>query len=126
TNFYGKYKADPIEAHQKGYQKAVQLMHSEKSKAFDLAKEPAAVRTAYGESAFGRGCLLARRLVEIGVPFVEVQLGGWDTHRGAAAPVRSLSAALDPAMATLIRELKDRGLLDSTLVIWMGEFGRSP
>jgi hypothetical protein len=124
--FLGKYGADPIVAHQKGYQKAVQLMHSAKSKAFDLANEPAEVRTAYGNSAFGRGCLLARRLVEIGVPFVEVQLGGWDTHKGAADPVKRLSAELDPAMATLMKELKERGLLDSTLVIWMGEFGRSP
>jgi hypothetical protein len=126
SSFHGKYQADPIVAHQKGYQKAVQLMHSEKSRVFDLATEPAGVRAAYGDSPFGRGCLLARRLVEIGVPFVEVSLGGWDSHGGAGVPVKRLSAALDPAMATLIKELKERGLLDSTLVIWMGEFGRTP
>jgi uncharacterized protein (DUF1501 family) len=124
--FLGRYQADPIVAHQRGYQTAVRLMHSEKARAFDLNTEPTAVRAAYGETPFGRGCLLARRLVEIGVPFVEVSLGGWDTHSGAAVPVRRLSAALDPAMATLLKELKERGLLDSTLVVWMGEFGRTP
>lgn len=126
TNFYGKYQATPIEAHQKGYQKAVQLMHSERARAFDIDKESSATRSAYGESTFGRGCLLARRLVEAGVPFVEVSLGGWDTHGGAATPVRRLSSTIDAPWAALVKDLKERGLLDNTLVIWMGEFGRSP
>ncbi len=125
-NFLGEYQANPIEAHHKGCQKAVQLMHSAKAKAFDVSQEPESIRSAYGRSNFGQGCLLARRLVEAGVPFVEVTLNGWDTHRGTAEPVRQLSAQLDPAMAALVKDLKERGLLDTTLVIWMGEFGRTP
>jgi uncharacterized protein (DUF1501 family) len=125
-NFLGEYQATSIEAHQKGYQKALELMNSVKSKTFDLSQEPESVRSAYGRGNFGQGCLLARRLVEVGVPFVEVSLGGWDTHQGAAQPVQRLSQQLDPGMGTLVKELKERGLLDSTLVIWMGEFGRSP
>jgi hypothetical protein len=125
-DFLQRYQATPIEAHDKGYQRAVALMHSDKAKAFQIDKEPAGVREAYGASKFGEGCMLARRLIESGVPFVEVSLNGWDTHGGANQPVKRLSAQVDPAMASLISDLKDRGLLDSTLVIWMGEFGRSP
>ncbi len=125
-SFLADSRATAAEAHHKGYQKALRLMHSIKGKTFDLAQEPESVRSAYGASPFGQGCLLARRLVEAGVPFVEVSLNGWDTHQGAAQPVKRLSAQLDPAMGTLVKELKERGLLETTLVIWMGEFGRSP
>ena len=125
-NFLGDTKSQAVEAHQKGYQRAVQLMHSAKAKAFEIDKEPAKVKEAYGSGRFAQGCMLARRLVETGVPFVEVSLGGWDTHGGAATPVKNLSAQLDPGMGALIADLKERGLLDSTLVIWLGEFGRSP
>ena len=125
-SFLSQYQATSIEAHQKGYQKALQLMHSNRAKAFDISSEPESVRSAYGTSGFGRGCLLARRMVEAGVPFIEVALNGWDTHQGAAQPVQRLSQQLDPGMGTLVKELKERGLLDTTLVIWMGEFGRSP
>jgi uncharacterized protein (DUF1501 family) len=124
--FLQEYGATSIEAHQRGYQKAVQLMHSSRAKAFDLGQEPESVRAAYGRSGFGQGCLLARRLIEAGVPFVEVSLGGWDTHQGAAQPVQRLSQQLDPAFGTLVKELHERGLLETTLVVWMGEFGRSP
>lgn len=124
--FYKEYKATSINAHQTTYQRAVTLMQSKEAKAFDLSLEPAASKSAYGEGKFGEGCLLARRLVEVGVPFVEVTLGGWDTHQDNWAKVKSLSAQVDPAMSTLIKDLKERGLLDSTLVIWMGEFGRTP
>ena len=120
------YGAQQVEAHQKGYQRAVTLMHSAKARAFDISREPSSVKSAYGSSKFGEGCMLARRLIESGVKFVEVSLGGWDTHGGAATPVKRLSQQLDPAMAALIKDLKERGLLDTTLVIWMGEFGRSP
>src|SRR6185295_6798043 len=75
---------------------------------------------------FGQSCLLARRLIERGVPFVEVTLGGWDTHDNNFNAVRNLCDTLDPAWSTLMRDLRDRGLLDSTLVVWMGEFGRTP
>ncbi len=125
-NFLGNYQAPSIEAHQKGYQKALQLMRSAKAKAFEISQEPAPAREAYGSGKFAEGCLLARRLVEAGVPFVEVVLNGWDTHQGAAQRVNTLSGQFEPAMAALIKDLKDRGLLETTLVIWMGEFGRSP
>ena len=69
---------------------------------------------------------MARRLVEAGVKFVEVTLGGWDTHQNNFERVRQLSGQVDPAMSALIRDLRDRRLLDNTLVIWMGEFGRTP
>src|SRR5262249_43377209 len=123
---FDTYQQTPIEAQQKGYQKALALMHSPKAKAFNIDQEPASVKTKYGSGRFAQGCLLARRLVEVGVPFVEVSLGGWDTHQGAATPVKNLSAQLDAPWAALLADLKERGLLETTLVIWMGEFGRSP
>jgi uncharacterized protein (DUF1501 family) len=125
-SFLGKYQANPIEAHAKGYQRAVQLMHSDRARAFDIDKEKSSVKEAYGNSKFGEGCLLARRLVEAGVPFVEVALNGWDTHGGANQPVKRLSGQIDPGFGALVSDLKERGLLDNTLIIWMGEFGRSP
>jgi uncharacterized protein (DUF1501 family) len=80
----------------------------------------------YGNSDFGRGCLMARRLVESGVKFVEVTLDGWDTHIDNFSGIRSLCRELDPGMSALLADLADRKLLDDTLVIWMGEFGRTP
>jgi hypothetical protein len=124
--FYRDYPAGAAAAHRTTYLRAVTLMRSREARAFDLTGEPASVRKAYGETRFGEGCLLARRLIETGVSFVEVALGGWDTHQNNFERVKSLSRQVDPAMATLIRDLKERGLLDSTLVIWMGEFGRTP
>ena len=106
----------------------MQLIRSGKGKtAFDLAQEPAAARAVYGETGFGRNCLLARRLVEAGVAFVEIVLPGWDTHEERAAEAaKGLMTQVDAGMAALIGDLKSRGLLDSTLIIWMGEFGRTP
>lgn len=124
--FLEDYRSTAARAHQANFQKALTLMRSGKTKAFELGREPDAVREKYGKNRFGQGCLLARRLVEEGVPFVEVALNGWDTHQNTAQRVKSLSATLDPAMAALVEDLNDRGLLDSTLVIWMGEFGRNP
>ncbi|MCS6978099.1 MAG: DUF1501 domain-containing protein [Gemmatales bacterium] len=124
--FHKEYQATNALAHQTTYQRAVQLMQSREAKAFDISQEPAAVRAAYGETQFGRGCLLARRLVEVGVAFVEVTLGGWDTHQDNFDRVKRLSAVVDPAMSALVTDLKDRGLLDSTLIVWMGDFGRTP
>jgi hypothetical protein len=120
-------RAAAAEAHRTTLARAVQLIRSGRGKVFDLAQEPAAVRAAYGENFFGRGCLLARRLVEAGVPFVEVYAANWDGHfKIEADRARELMPLVDAGMATLITDLKDRGLLDSTLVIWMGEFGRTP
>jgi hypothetical protein len=124
--FLSDYGANSTKAHQASMTKALELMHSDKTTAFELSRESTSTRDAYGRGRFGQGCLLARRLVEVGVPFVEVALGGWDTHQGAAQRVKALSEQLDPGMSALIADLKDRGLLDSTLVIWMGEFGRAP
>ncbi len=124
--FYKSHPAAPVHEHQTTYDRAVRLMRSREAKAFDLSGEPAAVRAAYGNTRFGDGCLLARRLVETGIPFVEVVLGGWDTHQNNFERVKNLSAQVDPALSSLVRELKERGRLDDTLVIWMGEFGRTP
>jgi uncharacterized protein (DUF1501 family) len=116
----------PAGSHQSAYDGAVRLMRSTAAKAFDLEEEKADVRAAYGRNLFGQGCLLARRLVERGVPFIEVTLNGWDTHANNATQVRTLSQTVDPAWAALMRDLKDRGLLETTLIVWMGEFGRTP
>ena len=124
--FHRDYQAGAAAAHRTTYQRAVTLMRSKEAKAFDLSAEPESSRKAYGSGRFAEGCLLARRLIEVGVSFVEVSLGGWDTHQNNFERVKSLSKQVDAPMATLIRDLKERGLLDSTLVIWMGEFGRTP
>jgi hypothetical protein len=133
AQFHQLHPDAPSASHVAAYQQAVRMMRSESVKAFDLADEPAEVRDAYGRNQFGQGCLLARRLVERGVPFVEISLNnangqglGWDTHTNNFDAVKSLSETLDPAWATLLSDLKTRGLLDSTLVVWMGEFGRTP
>jgi RNA polymerase sigma factor (sigma-70 family) len=96
------------------------------TEALDLSHEKAMVRQAYGDHAFGKHCLAARRLVERGVPVVEVVLGGWDTHQDNFAAVRKLSGRLDTAWSALMTDLKDRKLLDTTLIVWAGEFGRTP
>jgi hypothetical protein len=124
--FFRDYKAGSATDHKTTYHRAVTLMKSKEAKAFDLSLEPASSKAAYGSSKFGEGCLLARRLVETGVSFVEVNLGGWDTHQDNFDRVKRLSGQVDPAASALIKDLKDRGLLDSTLVVWMGEFGRTP
>jgi Protein of unknown function (DUF1501) len=114
-------------AHSATLSRALQLMRSDKAKAFDLSQEPASSRKPYGESKFGQACLLARRLVEAGVTFVEVYLPGWDTHdKKTADNALKLMTQVDDGMSALVGDLKERGLLDSTLVIWMGEFGRTP
>jgi uncharacterized protein (DUF1501 family) len=108
------------------YAKAMRLMRSPHLAAFDLAQEPASMKVAYGDSDFGRGCLTARRMVESGVKLVEVVLDGWDTHQNNFERVKDLSAQLDPAMATLLHDLQQRNLLGSTLVVCLGDFGRTP
>jgi uncharacterized protein (DUF1501 family) len=124
--FFKNYQAEAGSDHRTTYQRAVRMMKAPEAKAFDLALEPDSAKAAYGDNPFGRGCLLARRLVETGIPFVEVVLNGWDTHQNNFDRVKSLSQQVDPAMSALVTDLKQRGLLDSTLVIWMGEFGRTP
>jgi hypothetical protein len=113
-------------SHGSAYDRAARLMQSASAKAFDLSEEKEVLRDRYGRSLFGQGCLLARRLVERGVPFVEVTLGGWDTHQNNFDQVKNLCGTLDRAWSALMHDLKDHGLLDSTLIVWMGEFGRTP
>ena len=111
------------------YQRALRMLSSDARDAFDLSTESEQTRTAYGEGTFGQGCLMARRLIERGVPMVEVALGdglGWDTHADNFAQVRRLSQQLDAGWATLMRELDERGLLQQTTFLWIGEFGRTP
>jgi arylsulfatase A-like enzyme len=84
------------------------------------------VRDAYGRNSFGQGCLMARRLIEAGITFVEVQSSGWDTHGNELPTLKKLIPPVDQGMAALLADLRQRGLLDDTLVIWMGEFGRMP
>ena len=115
-----------VDEHQKLYGKASRMILSPGMKTFDISQEPAEMRSAYGESDFATGCLLARRLVESGVTFVEVSAGNWDTHLDNWPRTAELKAKIDQPFAQLIRDLKQRGLLETTLVVWMGEFGRTP
>jgi uncharacterized protein (DUF1501 family) len=124
--FHRTHHAPVAEAHHTTYQRAVTLMRDQGTRAFDITQESQATRQRYGNTRYGEGCLLARRLIESGVSFVEVTLGGWDTHQNNFERVRQLSGQLDPAMSALVTDLRDRGLLDSTLVVWTGDFGRTP
>jgi hypothetical protein len=125
-DFLAERSATPSVSHRTAYRRAVAMMRSTAVKAFDLEEESAKLRDRYGRNLFGQGCLLARRLVEKGVPFVEVTLPGWDTHGNNFESVKRLCGVLDPAWSTLMEDLSDKGLLCSTLIVWMGEFGRTP
>lgn len=144
--FQETYRSEAARTHRTAFERAVRLMTSQQKQAFDLSREPDSVRAAYGvpgaggapppgtkalavPGSFGQGCLMARRLVETGVPFVEVVMGdgaGWDTHRDNFPRTRALSLECDRAMSALVEDLRTRGLLETTLVVWMGEFGRTP
>jgi hypothetical protein len=112
--------------HQQTVRRALTMMSSEQLKAFRLEEEPGPVREAYGKTAFGAGCLIARRLVEAGVRSIEVNLNGFDTHANNFDGQSTQAQIFDPAFAALINDLKRRDLLESTVVLWMGEFGRTP
>ncbi|MCG8652045.1 MAG: DUF1501 domain-containing protein [Pirellulales bacterium] len=132
SQFVSTRRAGAAGTHHEVYEGAVRLMNGDDAKAFDLSDEPKALREAYGANVFGQGCLMARRLIERGVPFVEVSLGtnsngvGWDTHSDNFNAVAELSKTLDDGWGTLMRDLEDHGLLESTTILWMGEFGRTP
>ncbi|MEK6239615.1 MAG: DUF1501 domain-containing protein, partial [Planctomycetales bacterium] len=102
------------------------MMSSEQLKQFRVEDEPLALRKAYGETPFGRGCLAARKLVQVGVRCVEVGLGGWDSHANNHSIQANLVSTLDPAFAALIQDLKDHDLFDRVIVLCIGEFGRTP
>lgn len=113
--------------HTKILQKTYNLMTSKQMDAFKVGGEKPEVRERYGNTNFGKGCLMARRLVEAGVPFVEVDLGGWDTHSNNFTTLKNkLLPELDKAMSALVEDLSQRGMLDDTVIVWMGEFGRTP
>ncbi|OHB65906.1 MAG: hypothetical protein A2V70_10665 [Planctomycetes bacterium RBG_13_63_9] len=107
-------------------QRAYGLILGEAKKAFNMAEEKDEVRERYGRNRFGQSCLLARRLVEHGVPFITVNSGGWDTHRDNFGRMKVLLPPLDQGFSALLEDLDARGLLDSTIVTWFGEFGRTP
>ena len=126
NTFTQKYDLDKVNAYSNRYDDAVRLMKSKDLKAFDLKEESQSTRESYGSDNFGQGVLLARRLVERQVRFVEVQLGGWDTHQNNFTRVPERCSILDQALSALLDDLSKRGLLEETLVVLATEFGRTP
>ncbi|MBL4886590.1 MAG: DUF1501 domain-containing protein, partial [Planctomycetaceae bacterium] len=112
--------------HQETVQRALAMMSSEQLSAFQITDEPEATQKKYGDSNFGRGCLTALRLVEVGVRSIEVTLNGFDSHTNNFEAHINRAKDLDPAFSSLIQDLKERDLFDSTIVLCIGEFGRSP
>jgi hypothetical protein len=115
-----------LEAFVKAEDQAYELILGEPGKVFDLAQETDQMRERYGKNTFGQSCLAARRLVERGVPYVTINYKGWDTHKQHFQAMRQRLPQLDKGFATLLQDLSERGLLDSTIVWWGGEFGRTP
>lgn len=127
TGFIDENRGRSSVEHAKVLDKTLKLMSSQQMTAFNTTGEEQAVRERYGENNFGRSCLMARRLVESGVPFVEVNLGGWDNHQGIFPTLQNQRLPmLDQGMSALVADLSARGLWEDTAVIWMGEFGRTP
>ncbi|MEY4306783.1 MAG: hypothetical protein RJA95_151 [Verrucomicrobiota bacterium] len=126
VGFGGKAVDENVKSYNEFYESTFQLMKSADLKAFDISAEPAEMRARYGKSKFGQGCLLARRLVENGVRFVEVAIGGWDMHASLDDRLTDVGGDFDRVYATLIQDLDAKGLLDSTLVVVATEFGRKP
>ena len=123
--FLNEYSQKQVRAYTDLYNDAVKLMSSKDLEAFDLTKETEATRELYGENNFGQGCLLARRLVETGVRFVEVQLGGWDMHNGVFDGMATRGATLDQGLSALLSDLERTGKIDDTMVVVASEFGRT-
>jgi hypothetical protein len=107
-------------------EQAYELILGDAGKVFDVKEENAALRDRYGKTDFGASCLIARRLVEQGVPYVTINYNGWDTHKKHFDIMNTQLTELDRGFSTLLEDLADRGLLDSTIVWWGGEFGRTP
>jgi uncharacterized protein (DUF1501 family) len=117
---------DPALAAVQACEKEAQERVAEAVKIFDLASEKEEMRERYGRNTFGQSCLMARRLVERGVPYVTINFKGWDTHKQHFQAMRAKLPQLDKGMATLLQDLSERGLLGTTIVWWSGEFGRTP
>jgi uncharacterized protein (DUF1501 family) len=124
--FIEERRGAAAEEHAKVLAKTQALLSSQQMQAFQVRSEPQDVVARYGDNDLGRGCLMARRLVEAGVPFVEVNSGGWDLHRGCFTTLETKLPELDKAFSALVEDLAQRGLLASTVVLCMGEFGRTP
>ena len=125
-NFHEQFQHPMIGEYNELFEEALRIMKSEDIKAFDVTQEPEPMKEKYGKNHFGLGCLLARRLVEHKVRFVEVTLGGWDSHYDNFSTVEARCQILDQAYAALLQDLESRGLLESTLVVLSTEFGRTP
>ncbi len=115
-----------LEALDEARESAYDLILGEAGNLFDLSNEADELREAYGKNTFGQSCLMARRLVEAGVPYITINYGGWDTHKQHFQIMQRKLPEMDQGFATLLTDLSDRGLLDETIVWWSGEFGRSP
>jgi hypothetical protein len=126
AEFHRKYNQKKTRAYSDMYDDAIKLMKSRDLAAFELDLESKVIREAYGNNPFGQGCLLARRLVEHDVRFVEVTLGGWDTHTNNFERVAENGQVLDQALGTLLTDLDNRGMLEETMVVLATEFGRTP
>jgi hypothetical protein len=125
--FISQNRGSAADDHMKILKKTLNLMTSQQMEAFKVTKEPQEVQDRYGTDGFGRGCLMARRLVEAGVPFVEVDYGGWDNHNNIFPTLKDTKLpVIDQAMSALVEDLEQRGLLQDTAIIWMGEFSRTP
>jgi len=125
-NFHGRFENANASSYQGLYDDAVKLMRSEDLVAFDITKESEKARGEYGNNNFGQGCLLARRLVQHGVRFVQITMGGWDTHYDNFRSMENLCGTFDQGYAALIRDLEAQGMLEKTLVVVATEFGRTP
>jgi uncharacterized protein (DUF1501 family) len=125
---FSRGRAPQVQAtlHRATIESARKMMSSEQLAAFEIDREPLELRKAYGETPFGRGCLAARRLTEVGVRCVEVTLGGWDTHANNHEGHREQAKILDAALSALLEDLRSRDLLRKTIVLCGGEFGRTP
>ena len=127
NSFINQKRGSIASDHRDVLRQAFNLLTSEQMEAFKVAGEPDAVKDRYGDNNFGKSCLMARRLVEVGVPFIEVNLGGWDNHQNIFPTLRDNKLPmLDKGMSALIEDLEQRGLLEDTAIIWMGEFSRTP
>jgi hypothetical protein len=127
NQFASQRRAQAALDHKAVYGKTLRMMNSQYQNCFNLDGEPDGVRDAYGRGSFGSGCLMARRLVQQGVTYVEVALDGWDTHTNNFDTLsRRLLPELDKGMSALFADLARLRLLESTTVVWMGEFGRTP
>ena len=127
SNFINQKRGSLAKDHQSVLKQTFNLLTSEQMEAFKIAGEPEPVKERYGDNGFGKGCLMARRLVEVGVPFIEVNLGGWDNHQNIHPTLKDNKLpVLDQGMSALVEDLEQRELLKDTAIVWMGEFSRTP